>query len=161
MSRFRSRFRRRSDGSMEFRVDDRERELMRDLVNQLRDLLLTTAPTGVVDPHLRRLFPTAYPDDERRDADYQELMRGDLLEQRLAQLDLVEVSLNQTRLAPDQAMAWLRALNDLRLVLCTALDVSEDDEPVVAASDDPEATSRAIYHYLGALQSEFISAMSS
>ena len=145
------------EGGWALHLDDEERDLFVRLTGELREMLSASE----TNPLLDRLFPTAYPDDERRDADYQELMRGDLLEQRLAQLDLVEVSLNQTRLAPDQAMAWLRALNDLRLVLGTALDVSEDDEPVVAASDDPEATSRAIYHYLGALQSEFISAMSS
>ncbi len=160
MSRFRSRFRARPDGSVEFRVDDRERELISDLISQLRDLLLTTSPTGPVDPNLRRLYPTAYPDDEQRDADYQQLMRGDLLEQRLAQLDLVEASVSETRLDPAQAMAWLRAINDLRLVLGTSLDVSEDDDLALVQSDDPDATSRAIYHYLGALQSEFISAMS-
>ena len=44
-----------------------ERQLLRDLVDQLRDVLLATTE----DPSLRRLFPTAYHDDPDRDREYQ------------------------------------------------------------------------------------------
>ena len=39
------------------------------------------------DPSVRRLFPTAYHEDPERDREYQQLVRDELLERRLAALD--------------------------------------------------------------------------
>jgi hypothetical protein len=54
--------------------------------------------------------------------------------------------------------AWLRALNDLRLVLGTRLDVTEDTflEPVDRR--DPDAQALAVYAYLGWLQEQVVEA---
>ena len=52
---------------------------------------------------------------------------------------------------------WLTALNDLRLVLGTRLDVSEDDDDV--DPDDPDAPAHAVYHYLGLLLGEVVDAL--
>ena len=49
---------------------------------ELRDSLLTTT----VDASLRRLFPTAYHNDAKKDAEYQRLMREELLASRLSSI---------------------------------------------------------------------------
>jgi hypothetical protein len=130
-----------------------ERELVTDLVEQLRDVLLATTD----DPTLRRLFPTAYHEDAERDEEYQLLVRDELLGRRLAALAAVE----ETAMAEDVDEAaltgWLTALNDLRLVLGTRLDVSEDDHDV--DPDDPDAAAHAVYHYLGLLLGEVVDAL--
>lgn len=156
---FRARFKARHDGGLDFNIADEERSLIRDLLDQLRELLMGTAASGAVDVSLRRLYPTAYPDDAELDAEYQTLMRDELLERRLAALDAVETTLESDRLDQGQAMAWLTTLNDLRLVLGTSLDVSEDDDLTQLDPEDPDHRPRAIYHYLGHLQEEFVQAL--
>lgn len=155
---FRNRFSHRRDGRIAFELGDDERELMASLVDQMRELLMGTAASGSVDPSMRRLYPTAYADDPERDAEYQELMRDELLERRLESLDVVEGSIGLSHLDEETALTWLTVLNDIRLVLGTSLDVSEDDDFLVDP-DDPDEGHRALYHYLGQLQHEFLDAL--
>ncbi len=134
-----------------------ERDVLQSLVPQLRELLTTD------DPSLTRLFPTAYPDDPERDAGYQALVRDELLEKRFASLDVLESTIEAatktgTELTGEQLEAWMRALNDLRLVLGTRLDVSEDDDEVVDPAD-PDGPAWAIYHYLAMLLSFIVDAL--
>jgi hypothetical protein len=139
-------------GAGRYRVDlpAPERDLVLSLVDQLREVLLATTD----DPTLRRLFPTAYHEDPERDREYQQLVRDELLERRLAALATVETTAATAELDEAELTGWLTALNDLRLVLGTRLDVSEDDHDV--DPDDPEAPAHAVYHYLGMLLSEAV-----
>jgi hypothetical protein len=130
-----------------------EREVIVGLVHQLRDVLLATTD----EPIVRRLFPTAYNEDPDRDQEYQQLVRDELLERRLAALATVEATAASGDVDEPTLTGWLAALNDLRLVLGTRLDVSEDDLDV--DPDDPEAPARAVYHYLGLLVSEAVDAL--
>ena len=155
---FRSRFRTKRNGGLTFRLEPNERELVGDLLEQVRQLLMGTAAKGAVDPTLRRLYPTAYPEDSERDADFQSLVRDELLERRLEHIDQVEATLDATELNESQALAWLTVLNDLRLVLGTSLDVSEDDTDRLAPND-PNELPRAIYDFLSALQADFVRAL--
>ncbi len=142
-------------GPDRYKVDlpDVEQELLRSLFPQLRELLASD------DPSLTRLFPTAYPDDPERDAGYHALVRDELLEKRFASLDLVESTLGGAELDGDELAAWMRAVNDLRLVIGTRLDVSEDDDPVEFDPTDPDAAAWQVYHYLGALLSFIVDAL--
>ena len=130
-----------------------EREVIVGLVQQLRDVLLATTD----EPMVRRLFPTAYNEDPDRDQEYQQLVRDELLERRLAALDTVEATASADEVDEATLTGWLTALNDLRLVLGTRLDVSEDDLDV--DPDDPDAPAHAVYHYLGLLVSEAVDAL--
>jgi Domain of unknown function (DUF2017) len=152
MVRFgRARIRRTRDGSFEFRISDAERELVGGLVPQMQELLT------VDDPALRRVFPPAYADDEAKDDEYRRLMRDDLLAGRFGDLDVIEETLQAERLTAEQTEAWLRALNGVRLVLGTRLDVTEDmDRP---EPDNPDAPSFAVYEYLSMLVSELVDAL--
>jgi hypothetical protein len=133
-----------------------ERDVLRALIPQMRSLL----SHGDHDPSTRRLFPTAYPTDPEADAEYRQLMHDDLLGARLSRLDLFEASLDAELLDDERAMAWLGALNDLRLVLGTKLDVSEDMDIDELPDDDPSSPAYSLYSYLGWLQEQLIAAIS-
>ena len=147
------RIKRLGAGRYRISLPEAEQDLLRALVPQLRDLLTTD------DPSLARLFPTAYADDPERDAGYHAMVRDELLERRFAGLDALERTVEGGEVDEDTLSAWMRGLNDLRLVLGTRLDVSEDDDPADIDPDDPLAPAWSIYHYLGGLQSMIIDAL--
>ena len=147
----RARIERTPKGDFRLRLPEVERAVLASLPGQLRELLSTE------DAALRRLFPPAYPDDDEREEEYRRLVREDLLGEHLESLRILEETVEARRLAEDQMTAWLGALNDLRLVLGTRLDVSEDEPDV--EEDDPRAPALALYHYLGWLQTEVIAAL--
>ncbi|MFP5256238.1 MAG: DUF2017 family protein [Acidimicrobiia bacterium] len=149
----RRRVERTAGGRYRLQLPETERAVLTDLVGQLREVLVVTTD----DPIVRRLFPTAYNTDGERDREYQQLVRDELLERRLAALTTVEETIEQAELSEGELSGWLTALNDLRLVLGTRLDVSEDLLEV--DPDDPEAPIYAVYEYLGFLLSEVVDAL--
>jgi hypothetical protein len=153
VGRFRRRVSRTRRGTYALRLPGPERELLADLVTQLRELLELTTD----DPSVRRLFPTAYHEDPERDREYQQLVRDELLERRLAALDTVEETAVADEIDEAQLTAWLTALNDLRLVLGTRLDVSEYQEAL--DEDDPAAPAMAVYGYLSVLLGDVVDAL--
>ncbi|MFZ4668310.1 MAG: DUF2017 family protein [Microthrixaceae bacterium] len=138
---FRSPIRRQRGGDYRFTISDDERQLVLDLVRQLRELLTTDSPA------LRRLFPPPYGDDDERNAGYAVLAGSELVERRLAALEVIETTIDAETLTEDQLQTWMRSVNDLRLVLGTLLDISDDEQPVSGADE----TMVAVYEYLGQL----------
>ena len=141
-------------GGYRLRLPAEERDVLRGLPAQLRELLQTS------DPSLERLFPPAY-DDTEADDEYGELVRGDLLEGKLAALEVVEQTVDADRLTEEQLEAWLGALESLRLVLGTKLDVSEATYEQEIDPHDPSAPVLALYGYLSWLQEQAVDALSS
>jgi hypothetical protein len=148
-------FERGDGGAVELRLSRDERSLLGGVVEELR-ALLDGAPG---DPSLRRLFPPAY-DDQDHERAYRELMGGELLDGRRAALELVAETVDRDRLSAEEADTWLRALNDLRLVLGTRLDVQEDTFAEELRSDDPRAPALAVYAYLSWVQEQLVEALS-
>jgi hypothetical protein len=148
-------FERGDGGAVELRLSRDERSLLAGLVEELR-ALLEGAPG---DPSLRRLFPPAY-DEEDDERGYRDLMGGELLDGRRTALKLVAETVDHDRLSAEEAETWLRALNDLRLVLGTRLDVQEDTFADELRSDDPRAPALAVYGYLSWLQEQLVEALS-
>ena len=64
---FKKRFKKDHQNNLEIRISEDERRLLEDLINQLREVLLTTSAEGSVEASIRRLFPTAYNDDPEED----------------------------------------------------------------------------------------------
>ncbi|MGH9268585.1 MAG: DUF2017 family protein, partial [Acidimicrobiales bacterium] len=112
---------RTDDGDFLLELPDLARSLLRRLPGQLRELLTTD------DPALERLFPPAYTDDPERNAEYRSLMQSDLVARRLTSIDVVEETVDARRLDEGQLLAWLGALNDLRLVLGSRLGITDDE----------------------------------
>jgi hypothetical protein len=150
----RRRIERTGKGDIRLRLPRDERALLRSLPAQLRRLLVE-APD---DPSLERLFPPAY-DDTEDEAEYRRLMGDELLEGRRRALRVIEETLDQDRLTKEQAEAWLTALNDLRLVLGTRLDVTEDMLLERLRPDDPNAFEISLYGYLSWLQEQLVEAL--
>ena len=148
------RIERTGDGDFVLRLAEEERALLRRLPADLRSLL-EDAPG---DPALRRLFPPAY-EDEREEAAYRELMEDELLEGRRRSLRILADTAEADRLTGEQAQAWLTALNDLRLVLGTRLEVSDGTLLEDLAEDDPRAPELALYAYLSWLQEQLVEAL--
>jgi hypothetical protein len=148
-------FERGDGGAVELRLSGDDRSLLAGLVDELR-ALLDGAPG---DPSLRRLFPPAY-DEEDDERAYRELMGGELLDGRRAALELVAETVDRDRLSAEEAETWLRALNDLRLVLGTRLDVQEDTFAEELRPDDLRAPALAVYAYLSWIQEQLVEALS-
>jgi hypothetical protein len=69
-----------------------------------------------------------------------------------------EVAGADVQLDPEAGDRWIRALNDLRLVLGTRLGVSEDDDS--DHQNGPDAQDWAVYHWLTWLQDSMVVALS-
>ena len=110
------------------------------------------------DPDLRRLFPPAHEDPER-EAEYRELVGDQLADGRTRALETVKRTLDAEKLTPEEADAWLRVLNDLRLILGTRLDVTEETILGELDPNDPNAQQYAVYYYLSWLQEQLVAAL--
>jgi ribosomal protein S6 len=151
--------RRERDGTYSVRLSEPEQMVVKSLLAQLRTLLKVEGGAGELteDSGIRRLFPTAYPQREDLEAEYVGMVRDELLAQRLAAIDRVEETIVLPSLDEEQLATWLRTLNDLRLVLGTRLDVSEDMGPI--DPEDPDAPALAAYEYLGWLLENTVQAL--
>jgi hypothetical protein len=143
------------DGGVRLHLSQEERALLVGLTEDLR-ALLDGAPG---DASLRRLFPPAYDDDADERA-YRELTGDSLLDGRREALELLAQTAGRERLSAEEADAWLRALNDLRLVLGTRLDVQEDTFASEPNLNDPRGHALAVYGYLSWLQEQLVEALS-
>ncbi len=137
------------EGGVLVRLSPEERSLLLGLVGELRAQLEGESR----DPSLRRLFPPAY-DDEEDERAYRELAGDELLSGRRQALELLAATARSDRLSATEADAWMRALNDLRLVLGTRLDVQED-MPI----DRPKSPEHAVYIYLSWLQEQLVAVL--
>lgn len=138
------------DGGVQLRFSPEERALLAGLASDLRSQL----EGEPADPSFRRLFPPAYEDDQDEQA-YRELAGDELLDGRRQALELLAATARNDHLTAEEADAWLRALNDLRLVLGTRLDVQED-----ALLDQPQTPELAVYGYLSWVQEQLVAALS-
>ena len=143
---FERRFVRRArDGGFEVRLPADERRVIAQVLPQLKAALLGDA---TADPAFKRLFPVAYAQDPEHEEEYRALVGDELLTTRVAQVDTVLETIGLDRLTEDQLLAWMGAVNDLRLVLGTRLDVSEETDLAVDPSH-PDAGAYGLYTYLG------------
>ncbi|MBI03901.1 MAG: hypothetical protein CL468_07695 [Acidimicrobiaceae bacterium] len=132
------------------RLEEEERLMLVDLAGQFRSVVADDH-----DPGLRRLYPTAYPNNPEWDADYASLVHDDLVRLRLEAADTVEATAGSPSLADDELADWMQVLNGLRLLLGTRLDISEEDQFDPEADDAP---ARALLAWLGFLLEEAVAA---
>jgi len=128
-------------GGWRITLDDEERNLLVRLIGELRALL-----TGPEDNELlRRLFPVAYPEDEEKEAEYQRLMREELVASRLAAIESVSRTIDpagdraRQLLDEGETIAFMQSINAIRLVLGSMLGITDDESADDADSaDSPE-----------------------
>jgi hypothetical protein len=132
----------------------------------LAAMLGATGPTSPPqDPVLARLLPDAYRDDPEAAGEFRRYTEQDLRSGKVAAAQTVLATLpaegGQVRLGPEDAQAWLRALNDVRLAIGTVLGITEDyeDELKAASWADPRSAYLEVYHWLGYLQDSLVRAL--
>jgi hypothetical protein len=116
------------------------------------------------DPALARLFPDAYRGDAGESGEFRRLTEADLREGKRLNARMALETLEKAEegqpltLDADGARAWLGALNDVRLVLGTRLDITDDDDDPLAriGPDDPRFFSVHLYYWLGFLQETLV-----
>jgi hypothetical protein len=139
---------------------------------------LVGMPTGdgsrPQDPGLARLFPDAYRDEafdgdtaqvEAAAKEFRRYTEADLRATKQAHASVVLAGLLPLReqgglleLDRGEVDAWLGCLNDLRLVLGTRLEVTEDTE-LDPSADDSTAQALHVYGFLGWLQESLLGAV--
>jgi len=138
-----------------------------DELAQLIGRMGSTEPPS--DPVLHRLLPPAY-DDEEQAGEFRRFTEADL---RTAKVDGAQAVIDDLGdasqsdritldLGEDDALLFLRTLNDLRLTLGTRLDVSEDDPEDRFDSlpdEDPTRWTFEVYAWLGWLQETLVDAL--
>ncbi len=156
----RRRVRRNRQGQFEVRLDPRERELLRSLGPEMREVIVDG---DTADPAVARLFPPAYHNeqDAEREAEFRLLAGDELRSSHLSALATLEESADAERLDEAQLLAWMRAINHVRLVLGTRLGVTEEGDERPIDGSDPRAPAFAIYDFLTWLQGEIVEALSS
>lgn len=173
-----------------------EADLLRSLASQIVELLRNerAEPVGTEDPLeamfdfsgpttepedpvLRRLFPTAYLDDQEAAGDFRRFTEGGLRDRKAEVAGAVIDTLTDAglpalleedglmidvELDPDAAGQWLRAFTDIRLALGTRLGVEDGDEEHwhELSDEDPRAQAHDIYNWVGFLQETLVEALS-
>jgi hypothetical protein len=144
------------------RLDPAEAGIVGLLLDQLDQLL--TADSGDVgdDPVIARLLPEGHRGDPAIAADYRDLTESALRGGKTDDLATVRATLppdgGEVRLDLDQAAAWLRTSNDLRLALGTRLDVTEDTEPPEDFTEERDHQ-LGVYYWLTAVQGSLVDAL--
>jgi Domain of unknown function (DUF2017) len=122
-------------------------------------------PNTPDDPVLARLLPDGYRDDPDAAGEFRKYtepgLRSAKQQAALQMLDSLPDAGGRIQLTSEQAQAWLKALNDVRLALGVRLDVSEDFEQQWAKlkRDDPQWAAYEVYAWLGAVQESLVQAL--
>lgn len=135
------------------------------LLGELRQLLTNPSPDSSERVLIVRLFPVAHADDEQAEAEYQRLMRDELVQSKLAAIGRVEGVLTAGRRSDrvvdeEGLVAFMQSLNGIRLVLGTMLGVSDEpdaDEVDEQVEGSPEYH---LYAYLSWLLEHCVLAVS-
>jgi hypothetical protein len=163
-------------GKITLKLDDAEQGVLFQLFEQMAELLNDSESESSADPlakmlnmsgstqisddpALARLFPDGYTDDEHASADFRRFTEQDLRATKIAALATVRENLNdwtgKSTVSAQQAQDWLKALNDLRLVLGTRLEITDEVETDFEA-DEPGIH---LYNYLTYLQGTLIDSL--
>jgi hypothetical protein len=177
-------FRRVRRGGAAARFGTTEAQLLRGLVGQVAELLGEDPPGAAGadpavqmlglsenselpdDPVLARLLPDAYRDDQDSSAEFRRYTEHSLRSGKMAAaqtvLDTLPDEGGEVRLTADQAQAWLRSINDVRLALGVRLDISEDPGELErrAGEGGPQAAALWIYDWLSFLLGTLVDALS-
>jgi uncharacterized protein DUF2017 len=124
------------------------------------------ADTPPEDPVLARLLPDGYRDDPESAGEFRKYtepaLRSAKYQAARQMLDTLPDEGGRIQLTRDQALSWLKALNDVRLALGVRLGVTEEfeDQWSRLKPDDPQWTAFEVYAWLGAVQESLVQALS-
>ena len=121
-------------GGVDVVLPDDIRDLLASLARQLAELI--DDPEAVGDPGLERLFPAASMDDPMEALGFEQLMGDALRAGKREAAAILRATANATHLNGEETLAWMRCINDIRLVVGTRLDIQEDTDIEALFSDE-------------------------
>jgi len=150
-----------------------ERDILTELVEQEVALLsdlggdadagLTDAGIGgstslPSDPALARLLPDAYRDDPSAASEYRRLTEASMVSRKISAAEALAASLGDgdVRLSNEDASVWLRALNDLRLIIASRVGIENNDD-----EGNGDEVMMSVYRWLGFVQGTLLDALES
>lgn len=173
-------FRRNRHGQVWLHLRDSDRGLLTDLLAQLGAMLAEPEPEHPVDPlmelvgiddtavrpddpALARLFPDAYEDPDDA-AEFRRFTQRDLRTTKLGNIEAASETLerpNPTQLTEQECLAWLGALNDLRLTLGARLELDDEgaEELRRLPEQDPRHSLYLVYDWLTYHQDRLVRAL--
>lgn len=174
---------RATSGGVTARFARPEATIIRDLVGQVVELVVADMPAPDADelaamvglsdsaevpedPVLARLLPDGYRDDPEAAHEFRRFtesgLRSAKLESAQTLLQTLPASGGKVRLSAEQAEAWLRSLNDVRLALGVRLGVTDEFDGLSEdlVEDDPRFAYIQVYQWLAFLQGSLVAALS-
>lgn len=159
-------------------LSDQERNVLSDLLGQLIDMVasdptqMSTDPLALLvgispdarrpdDPALARLLPDAYSDPDLA-GEFRRFTESDLRATKASNARRALAGLSNPgplEIDSTDASAWLTALNDLRLVLGTRLEVTETSRPDLSSLSPLAVHTYLIYDWLTYLQDSLLRAL--
>ena len=157
MTIFRAPFAGTKDGGVRVALRTDERSAIRGLAADYRELLRHESQAS--DTAVARLFPPAYREDPLRNFDYERQAHDGLMTERLDAIDAVEQHTDAKVLTAEEAHVWLGVLNDLRLVLGTRLDITQDTGEATFEDDPAAADAFGLYRWITHLVGTLLEAL--
>ncbi len=173
-------FRRNRHGQVWLHLRDSDRGLLVDLLAQMGAMLVEPEPDHPVDPlvelvgiddtaerpddpALARLFPDAYEDPDDA-AEFRRFTQRDLRATKMANIEAAARTLERpdpTQLDEQECLAWLGALNDLRLTLGARLELDDESarDFMALPEDDPRRSQYLVYDWLTYHQDRLVRAL--
>ncbi len=125
------------------------------------------------DRVVRVLFPSAFRSDKQAEQEYRRLLQGDLMAQKLRCLDAFErtikagteielepeIQVLQVELSDEDLSLWLGFLHDLRMVIGTALDITDDDWNAQITEEDPHYLDYVLLDQLTHMEQAIVDAL--
>ncbi len=153
---------RRRGAELVARLEPAETRILALLLDQLEQLLTAEIEDVAGDPVLTRLLPAGHRSDPEIAADYRDMTEESLRSGKADDLATVRATLphegGEVRLDRDQAGAWLRTTNDIRLALGVRLDITEDTEPPEDLTEERDHQ-LGVYYWLTAVQGSLVDAL--
>jgi hypothetical protein len=134
-----------------------ERELLRELCRQSRELLEAEDPSS--NPSVARLFPAAYKDDPLRSLEFETNLGGSPRNGKIAALDTVERTVEASELSEEELLVWMGTVNDVRLLLGTRIDITEESTERDYPEGDTNHDAFQVYAYLTWLEDRMLRAL--
>ncbi len=153
------------DGGYQAVLEPYEAKILISLGEQLRQLLADgLGGNPAADEALHRVIPNAYRDDEEAAREWRELSRRGLIERKSAFAATMTTGLRAIAdgdgpaplsVTEGEAIDWMRAIGDLRLILADRLGILVDGDE--GADDPPEAGD--LYRWLAWIQDDLVRAL--
>jgi hypothetical protein len=154
----------RRKGHIDLTLTEPEVDLLHSVVRQMTDILASPGDMS----YTTRLFPPAYPDDAKAQAEFASLTGDELIDAKRRSVAAVTESIERgamrrgawrLTLSSEEAEDWLAVLNDSRLTLGTRLGVTEEIYDRDVPPDHPEALAHEVFRYLGWLEEHLVSTL--